>query len=279
MLARLLYPHDDDVSEAKIDLWASELEGVGSVLRYQDDEGHELIMAVNWSEHQRIDKPSKSKLPEPSSEMLREVKARTREQSRKPREHSALDQGREGTKEGTKEGSSVLRTAQDQNSGEGKPPKPPPPDDKTWLFQNGLELTKASRSLMGKWLKNAGDNPTTVRRVIEEAVALQPAELIPWITKALETRLKGNGAHTPATDGKGNPPLPDGHPDLDVYADEAQFIRRVKIYRTMVTDQGHDPDLAWSRRWGGTFPGDHPAHNRKIVVELLGEGFLSERNR
>lgn len=132
---------------------------------------------------------------------------------------------------------------------------------------------------MGKWLKGAGDNPTTVRRVIEQAIAMQPAELIPWITKAIETRTKGNGPTTSTWNGKGTAPLPDGHPDLEVYCGEDQFRRRVKTYRSMVYDQQQDPDCAWSRRWGGTFPGDHPAHDRKIVVELLGQDFLSERNR
>ena len=167
------------------------------------------------------------------------------------------------------------------------PPKPEPPDDRTWCFQNGLlwltsktsMADKPARAMVGKWLKAASDNASTLRRVLEDAIAAQPAEPIAWITKALEGRIKGNGGTIPAWSGKGSPPLPDGHPDLEVYCEEAQFIRRVKIYRSMITDQGYDPDECWSRRWGGTFPGDHPAHNRKIVVELLGEGFLSERNR
>lgn len=101
MLASLLFPYDDDAPKL-IDGWMAELEREEAIVRYEAD-GNSYVSVVNWLKHQKIDKPSVSKLPAP------------REASRiisKPREASSedlgprtkdLDQGpgREGTKEGT----------------------------------------------------------------------------------------------------------------------------------------------------------------------------------
>lgn len=62
MLASLLFPYDGDAPKM-IDKWLDELELEGCIARYVVD-GNSYIEIINWSEHQRIDKPSKSKLPE-----------------------------------------------------------------------------------------------------------------------------------------------------------------------------------------------------------------------
>lgn len=82
MLASLLYPYDDDAPNL-IEGWLAELEGQGCIERYQVD-GNDYLRVTNWVDHQRVDKPSASKFPNPR-EHSREVA--------KPREPSLQDQG------------------------------------------------------------------------------------------------------------------------------------------------------------------------------------------
>lgn len=61
MLASLLYPYDDDAPKL-IDGWMIELERANMVRRY-DVDGSTYLEIVKWLDHQKIDKPSKSRLP------------------------------------------------------------------------------------------------------------------------------------------------------------------------------------------------------------------------
>jgi hypothetical protein len=61
MLASLLFPYDDDAPNL-IDTWLAELEGEGCILRYSVDRQNYLEIC-NWLMHQKIDRPSKSKIP------------------------------------------------------------------------------------------------------------------------------------------------------------------------------------------------------------------------
>ena len=80
LLASLLYPYDDDAG-GLIDGWLSELESGGFVRRYSVD-GTTYLDIPKWSKHQKIDRPSPSRLPEFD------------ESSTSPRESSrALDAG------------------------------------------------------------------------------------------------------------------------------------------------------------------------------------------
>ena len=63
MLASLLFPYDND-APAKIDGWLAELERAGCVERYAADDAH-YIRVRNWLVHQKIDRPSPSKFPDP----------------------------------------------------------------------------------------------------------------------------------------------------------------------------------------------------------------------
>jgi len=69
MLASLLYPYDDGedgaqkTSRAEIERWLTELEAEQCVMRYSV-EGNTYLQVSNWLTHQKIDKPSKSKLPQ-----------------------------------------------------------------------------------------------------------------------------------------------------------------------------------------------------------------------
>lgn len=90
MLASLLYPYDDDAAE-RIEGWLAELHAEACIRRYQV-RGDNYIEICNWLNHQKIDKPSQSKLPG-----FDEGASIIREDSPNVRESSALEgKGREG---------------------------------------------------------------------------------------------------------------------------------------------------------------------------------------
>jgi hypothetical protein len=60
MLASLLYPYDDD-APALMEGWLDELERKGCIRRYSN--GSAYLEIINWLKHQKIDKPSPSRLP------------------------------------------------------------------------------------------------------------------------------------------------------------------------------------------------------------------------
>jgi hypothetical protein len=82
MLASLLFPYDDD-AKSLIEGWLGELENEQCLVRYKIG-GDSYIQLTNWLIHQKIDKPSKSKIPvfNESSRILSN-----------PREVSSGDQG------------------------------------------------------------------------------------------------------------------------------------------------------------------------------------------
>lgn len=82
MLASLLYPYDDD-SKTMMPVWLSELESEGCIGCYKV-ESDSYVEILNWKKHQKIDKPSQSKIPpfDESSRILAN-----------PREVSSEDQG------------------------------------------------------------------------------------------------------------------------------------------------------------------------------------------
>ena len=93
MLASLLYPYDDDAKNL-IEGWMAELSSEGCIARYEV-QGTGYVQISNWLDHQKIDKPSPSKIPEFVKSSRRVAK---------PREDSVADldqdqgkdQGREG---------------------------------------------------------------------------------------------------------------------------------------------------------------------------------------
>src|SRR5262249_35009885 len=90
LLASLLYPFDDD-APGLVPRWLDELEREGCVYRYEHDGTHYLEI-VKWRDHQKIDKPTPSRLPAPPREPSRAF-ANIREAPAKPREPSATDLG------------------------------------------------------------------------------------------------------------------------------------------------------------------------------------------
>jgi hypothetical protein len=61
MLASLLYPYDDDAPKL-IGKWLTELDEKGCIRRYEVD-GSQYVEIVNWLKHQKIDRPSESRIP------------------------------------------------------------------------------------------------------------------------------------------------------------------------------------------------------------------------
>lgn len=128
MLASLLFPYDSDAPEL-IGSWLEELEREGCIIRYRAGaNGSEYVAVTEWNEHQRIDKPSKSKFPpppEPDSENVRESSRAFVEPSEKllvgPGPGSE-DQDQEGTRTGKGPGS------EEGCSEPAAPPSDPSPD-------------------------------------------------------------------------------------------------------------------------------------------------------
>jgi hypothetical protein len=128
MLASLLFPYDDDAPEL-IDGWLAELEREGCISRYLAD-GSTYIEIANWLSHQKIDKPSPSKIPafDESSRVLAN-----------PRERSSLDQGSRIKDQGpgTKEEGKRKRSP---------PTLPNPGDVDEQVWSDWLQLRKDKRA-------------------------------------------------------------------------------------------------------------------------------------
>jgi hypothetical protein len=95
MLASLLFPYDDDAKEL-IDGWLNELEKENCIRRYLI-EGTSYLEICNWLRHQKIDKPTPSKLPR--FEKSSRLPANPREESSGDLDLD-LDLDQEGIKEG-----------------------------------------------------------------------------------------------------------------------------------------------------------------------------------
>lgn len=161
MLASLLFPYDEDAGK-KIDIWIAELHEQGCVIRYKA-ENSEYIQIKKWTEHQRIDKPSPSKIPafEEDSQIIREDSPNV--PVRKGRERK----GREGKGIGKEKDGNI---SNDIN------PLTPLPD---WMpldawdgfcSMRGKTFTPHAQQLAIKTLdgfRNAGFNP---REVLEQSI-------------------------------------------------------------------------------------------------------------
>ncbi len=66
-LAGVLFPEDEDVTCDEVNRWTCELEKAGLVHYYTVDDAP-LLLVIGFTEHQRINRPSESKLPAPLTE-------------------------------------------------------------------------------------------------------------------------------------------------------------------------------------------------------------------
>ena len=86
-LAGTLYPYDEDAPKL-IDRWLGELERENVIFRYQVD-GTTYLKVVTWGKHQKIDKPSKSRLPDPSeADSKQPIREHSRTLSNPPEGHA-----------------------------------------------------------------------------------------------------------------------------------------------------------------------------------------------
>lgn len=93
-IAGLIFPHDEKVTETKLDRWLNMLEEVGCILRYEANECR-YIAIPEWLTHQRISNPTASTFPAPSVAALEKFMSRTGKYDEPIGRHSALN-GREG---------------------------------------------------------------------------------------------------------------------------------------------------------------------------------------
>jgi hypothetical protein len=97
MLASLLYPYDDDAPKL-MPKWLEELEAKDCIRCYEVD-GSQYIEIINWLKHQKIDRPSESRIPP------------YREGSTKPREESRASDADLGPRTSTKDQEDIRAVA------------------------------------------------------------------------------------------------------------------------------------------------------------------------
>jgi hypothetical protein len=106
-----------------------------------------------------------------------------------------------------------------------KPRSSEPEDDRTWLFRDGLawlsEITGKSansqRALMGKWLKEAGDDASIVRKALEEAREKPVADPVSWMAKVLPVKVREAAANAPPDPNAGWRTMVKTYRDLKVW--------------------------------------------------------------
>ena len=122
MLASLLFPYDDD-APALIEGWLCSLEEEGCIVRYVVD-GSTYLQIRNWLNHQKIDKPSKSKLPafDESSRILSNA-----------RESSSVDLGPRTVDLGIKPPSSFANAQEEPPTANASSKRRPATTFKDWI--------------------------------------------------------------------------------------------------------------------------------------------------
>lgn len=169
MLASLLFPYDDD-APGLIDGWIAELEREHCIVRYEV-EGSTFIQIVNWLLHQKIDKPSKSKIPEfdASSRIL----ANPRERSSGDQGSRIKDQGREAEPIGS-DGQAVPDTRSELwRAG------------KSLLSEQGMPIAQCG-TFVGRLVKEHGED--VVVDAVRAAVVQRPADAASFLVGACRGR-------------------------------------------------------------------------------------------
>lgn len=168
LLASLLYPFDTDAA-GLIDGWLTELQGVGAIALYQSGDTKYLVIP-KWLEHQKIDRPSKSRIPafDESSRIVA-----------KPREPSATDLGPRTVDLGTppSEDASASLASDPLKSRIWGPAL-------DWLCKATKQPQAKIRPMVGKWVSDYGDGGTL--EAIEAASKNAPLAPIPYINKILK---------------------------------------------------------------------------------------------
>lgn len=209
VLASHLFPFDED-SPSLIDGWVEELEREDCVVRYEVG-GTTYIQVTHWS-HQKIDKPTVSRLP-PISAGKVITKAAIRESSANPRESSRVV---ENSPPPYLVPSIVVPSTEDLVPTATQTEKVPsaaianstsPLDLKKEYFVRGVAYLKTcgleerdARSMLGKWRRDHGEVATLMALASAEGAAV--SEPIPYIQKILRNATNGkpNNHNQPISD-------------------------------------------------------------------------------
>ena len=127
-----LFPHDENVTEKKVEGWLKELEAQGCIVRYTAGHGRYLALP-EWKNHQRVSHPLPSKIPSPS-ETLPNISGESRETFRPELEGEGEGEGEQGSALAASDGASSF--------------------DEFWDIypqRNGKKLGKGKAT--AKWLK------------------------------------------------------------------------------------------------------------------------------
>jgi len=143
MLASILFPYDTDAPKL-IDKWIDELITQKCIVRYQIEDAT-YVEICKWLNHQKIDKPSKSKLPAPPEDSRGFAKIR---------EDSSEDQGRD---QGKDQGS---RIKEEKTQRASRLPQDWQPNDRMLAFceneRPDLNPTDVAATFRDYWHSQAG---------------------------------------------------------------------------------------------------------------------------
>lgn len=199
-LASALFPYDED-APSLVDSWLVELEREKAIVRYSV-EGSHYIQIPKWFDHQKIDRPSKSKFPDAPD---------TREGSRMLDEASrkiALDQGSGNREQGVEQNA---RAREDSVGREAKRTLPPILDAIGKPFRDSLEswfVDLAER--FGKAPTNAQCD-SHLRRLT--AIAEAGSDPIAAIENGIARRLREPDLPLTGKGARAGPPQPETIPE------------------------------------------------------------------
>lgn len=170
----LVFPADPFTTDEVAGMFG-ELSANGLIRTYSVD-GKEYFEVTGWH-HQKIDKPQKPKYPAPLTE----------------RSANGID----GTH--NSEGNTERKNETIVSPADAAPAEIVPLDARTALFREGVAGLRAMtgksdgsvRAIVGKWLKESGDDCQAVLEIIKAAADLRPADPVGWITKSVQTRKPG----------------------------------------------------------------------------------------
>jgi hypothetical protein len=211
MLASLLYPYDDD-APSLIEGWLGELEREDCIRRYEVN-GSRYLEISKWLKHQKIDKPSGSKMP-----AFGEGSPVPREDSRKlapdlgPRTRDLGEDLGEGSSEPNGSGAEAPQASPSDEI----PFQPDPTVEERELFRRGKEvLGRTAGGVITNLLKAKGQNVALARADIERASQAQdPMEFVAGLIR---------GEKRPAAS---RFPVANAYEDLNFEAMKAERRRR-----------------------------------------------------
>jgi hypothetical protein len=183
----LLFPYTDDTCAESLDILAR----LSRISRYRSESGQRLIQIENWSQHQKVDNPSKYVLPGPSLEVV--AGDRDSDSSRDPREilarSSLSDLGPTTYDHGPRSSSAgatfkdpwdgldtiVSASIRGLYGGEGRTGT----DEAVWKAGNGIDRERALATALLRW---RGEGHTEFRsrlfrRILESVIEEQSHSL------------------------------------------------------------------------------------------------------